>query len=142
MPPKTSFSISMGDVAKNVTQPKKTKREVRATEEDIPLPSSKGKKSGKASGSSYQADIRTRGVEAQASGQPTHDTEESHPLQSTEVHEEDIQDFQTDERQSQSNVRIRVPSHMIIASIICRHQWVNGSNTGADISTFYWRWKD
>jgi hypothetical protein len=114
MPPKTSFSIPLGDTARNVTQPKKTKRGVRATEEDVPLLSSKGKKSGKASGSRHQADIHTRGVEAQASEHPTLDTEESHPLQSTEMHDEESQNCQTDPMQSQSNVSMKIPSHIII----------------------------
>lgn len=103
MPPKTSFSIPMGHDAKPVTQPKKTRRGVRATEEDIPLPSSKGKKSGNASKSRYQVE-----VEAQASGHPIHDTEESHHLQLPQAYEEDTQVFQTDEIQSQSNVLVRI----------------------------------
>jgi hypothetical protein len=124
MPPKksTSFSIPMGDVDKNAAQPKKAKRGIRATEEDVPLPSSKGKKSGKASGSRQQVYIPTQGLDAHATGHPTHDTEESHPLRSTEAYEEESQDFQTDER----NVRIWMPSHMTIALIICRHLWTNG----------------
>ena len=114
MAPKTSFSIPMRGATKDIAQSKKPKRGGRLTEEDIPLPTSKGKRSGQASQSGQQADMHTKNVEAQPSGQPPHEMEESHPLQCIEVHEEGYQDFQADEGSSKANVCISMTSNMII----------------------------
>jgi hypothetical protein len=113
-------------VSEDVAKPKKTKQGVRATEVDVPLTSSKGKKSGKASGSRLQSGVSTEDVEAQASMQTTHGTEESHTLRHTEVHEEDMQDLDADERQSQSTVCIKIHYYLVMALMIFRHQWING----------------
>jgi hypothetical protein len=138
MPPKTQFTIPMGDSVNVVTTARRSKRDIRTTEKVAPIPSTKQKKLGKASGSRRQAEA----IEASNQSQ---NTEEVHTLQlidAQDAQQDDIQDFGTEERHSQSNVCATTSSCKFISPMICRHRWINGYNTGANIFIFYWRWKD
>jgi hypothetical protein len=122
MPPKTHFTIPMGDAVEVVTKSRRSKREVRTTEKVAPVKSSKQKKSGQALGTRFH----TVTTESEASGQASPNTEEVHTLQLIEAQEDDIQDFETvEERHSQSKVNTRIISIWLYL-IICRHKWING----------------
>jgi hypothetical protein len=142
MPPKTTFTVPMGDVVEVVTQTRRSKRGIRTTEREVPFHSSKPKKSGKASGSNQPSQAHVETVEAQASRHPSRDIEGSHTYQLMDDPEDPLLDIQIEETHSQSNACTTINSYIFVTLIICRHQWTNGYNSAADISTFYWRWKD
>jgi hypothetical protein len=141
MPPKTTFTVPMGDVVEVVTQTRRSKRGIRTTEKEVPFHSSKSKKPSKASGSGHPTQAPVEVVETQASI-PPHDIEGSHTYQLMEEPEDPLPDVQIEDTLSQSNVCTIIHSYIVKTLMICRHQWTNGSNSAADISTFYWRWRD
>lgn len=131
MPPKTNYTVPLGNVVEMITKSKRTKQGVRTTEIEVPFQSSKLKKSAQASGSKKRTVIHTEAVHteavgAQASRHPSHDTEETHPLQFIAAQEDDFQDFQTEDMPSQSDVCTTILPCLIMALIACRHQWING----------------
>jgi hypothetical protein len=118
MPPKNEYTIPMGKSVNVVTTTRGSKREVRTVEKVAPLPSSKQRKSSKASGSRQQMDT----IDADVSEHPTESTEEVHHLRPTEAQEDEdeIQGSQTE-----SNV-CTTDLYMAISLIASRLQWING----------------
>jgi hypothetical protein len=92
MPPKTEFTIPMGDVVQVVTKTRRSKREVRTTEKVALQHSYKHTKSG--TGSESRSHI---GLDMQPSGNPSQNltTEEVHTIQLLEAQEDDGEDLQT-----------------------------------------------
>jgi hypothetical protein len=115
----------MGDIVEVVSETKKTKRGLRTTERKVPFHSSKQTKSGRASGSRQKADSYIEGVQAQASRQPSHETEEAHTLLFTDPQEDDILGCQTDDRQPQKDVR-GIMLYWTNILMTRRIQWTNG----------------
>ena len=100
MPRKTEFTIPTGDVT--AEGPRKTRQslqDIQRTEQLIPLPSSKQKRSGQPSRPRHQEDVS----EAQGSGGPSQDTEEVHTLQLDALED----DPQAEEGHSPSNACIQ-----------------------------------
>ena len=115
MAPKTEFSIPMGKVINVETHTKKSKRTVRTTEAVIPLPSSKQRLSGKASGIKHKEDLQTDQVKAHASGHRSHLIEESHALQLTQAQDDVGHDVEPHEECPIPNVCIAVHVHNTLA---------------------------
>jgi hypothetical protein len=117
MPPKTTFSIPLGDVDEVVTQTRRSKRGLHTTQKEVPFHSSKPKKSGQSLRSRPQAVSDANEDQAQTYRQISDDTEESHPLHTTDIQEDDLlddlqgfeEDIAVEEMQTQSNV---APRHL------------------------------
>ena len=120
MPPKSVFTIPLGNVKEIQTETRRTKRSFHTSTKEVPFYSAKPTRSGQPSVSKSQAN--TNVVQAQISGLIPEDIEESHQLPAIDVKEDDNQDFQTDNDHSKSNVRFTMHLCTSQGLIVSRHQ--------------------
>ena len=132
MPPKTIFTIPLGDVTEIIAETKQTKHGVWRSTKEVPFYSSKKIQSGQSSVPKPQANANV--VQAQTSRLTYEGTKESHPLPTRDIQEDGFEDIQIDEEQVQWNVWALL--HPCIAQYlkVSRHQWINGCRSEADIS--------
>jgi hypothetical protein len=134
MPPKTTFSIPLRDVVEIVSETKRTKRGLRTTEKEVPIDSSKDKKTGQSSRSKSQAHRNATTKLGRASGHISSDDGESIPLRHT-AQEDIIEDQGGDggrltegegyhsgpvplpETQGQGNVGDQIASHPTLSDV-------------------------
>jgi hypothetical protein len=93
----------MGKARSVETQTRKSKRTVRTTETVTPLPMSKVKSPGQSSGAKHKDSAQTGQVNAPATGNRSHVTEESYAVQ---VQDDDGQVFDLEEEFPKSTVCI------------------------------------
>jgi hypothetical protein len=124
MPPKSTFTIPMGDAVWVVTEPRRSKWGVQTMEKDVIPKLLNTKKSSKDLGSLQKADSPTEGIYAQSS---KNQSLETHTLQAMEPHEDGgNMELQSDERQPESNVCTTTLPFIVVTLMIVRHQWTNG----------------
>jgi hypothetical protein len=92
MPPKATFSKPLGDVVEIVTETKRTKRGLRTTEREVPIDSSKDKKTGQPSRSKSQARKNAIPKVDHRSLHISSDDEESIPLRRRDAQEDVVED--------------------------------------------------
>ena len=95
MPPKSIFTVPLGNVKEIVTETKRTKHGVRTSTKEVPFYSSKQARSGQSS--VPKRPPHAHADQAQSSEIICEDTEESHPLPSIDVHEDGFENLDIEE---------------------------------------------
>ena len=139
MPPKTIFTVPLGNVKEVVTETRRTKHGVRTSTKEVPFYSSNQGKSGRSSEPKHHPHAHK--AHAESSNIIYEDAEESHPLPSIDGQDDGFEGLDMEEDIVLRDVRPMLWLHIAECLIFARHQWINGCRSEADISISYWRWR-